>query len=156
MRPTFHALEEVYPAKPLRDALYMELGWSDLTSDPAYRDTCAIRMSYGLLRAGVLLPGARMKVKSGPVKGKYIEPGQGKLSNILKRIWGAPEVFQGEKAARDGIGKRQGVVSFFRINGGGPADGGHIDMVWKGPFGFQSCARSCYFSAVTIWFWPLN
>lgn len=156
MKPTFNALMEAYPRTASHDELFAEIGWGDLTSNPAYGDTCAIRVSYGLLRAGVTLPGARMKVNSGPSKGKYIEPGQGKLSNILQRLWGKPEVYKGEAAARTGIGKRQGVVSFFRIHGGGPADGGHIDLIWNGPYGFHSCARSCYFSALTVWFWPLR
>lgn len=32
----------------------------DLIDNKAYNDTCAIRMSYGLLMAGVSLPGARL------------------------------------------------------------------------------------------------
>ncbi|WP_426195025.1 T6SS effector amidase Tae4 family protein [Massilia sp. DWR3-1-1] len=156
MKPTFDALMQAYPRTTMRDELFTEIGWNDLTNNPAYGDTCAIRVSYGLLRAGVMLPGARMKINGGQVKGKYIEPGQGKLSNILKILWGKPEVYKGEAAARAGIGRRHGVVSFFRIHGGGPADGGHIDLVWGGPSGFQTCARSCYFSATTVWFWPLK
>jgi hypothetical protein len=113
-------------------------------------------MSVALLASGVTLPSARMRANAGAISGKYIEPGQGKLSMILKRRWGKPELFKGEKSARNGIGKRSGVVSFFRIHGGGPADGGHIDLIWPGIHGFPDCARSCYFSAAEIWFWPLR
>ncbi len=155
-RPNFDALKRVYPRTTDREKLFADIGWNDLVSNPAYWDTCAIRMSYGLLLAGVHLPGARMKAKGAVIPGKYIEPGQAKLSAILKRLWGAPEVYQGEKAARDGIGARQGVVSFFRIHGITEGSGGHIDLVWRGENGFSDCARSCYFSAVTTWFWPLN
>ncbi|MET0857717.1 MAG: T6SS effector amidase Tae4 family protein [Telluria sp.] len=125
-------------------------------SKPTFRDTCAIRMSVALLTSGVVLPGARMKANEGAIRGRRIEPGQGKLSAILRRVWGKPEVYKGEQAARDGIGRRHGVVSFFRVHGGGPADGGHIDLVQRGPSGFSECTRSCYFSAGEVWFWPLS
>jgi hypothetical protein len=154
MRPNFQRLVASYPGRQTREILFANIGWGDLIPNRAYLDTCAIRMSYGLLSAGVNLPGARMKAHAGTLKGRFIEPGQAKLSAILKTIWGAPEVYAGEVAARAGIGARTGVVSFFRISGG---DGGHIDLIWKAPgSAFQDCARSCYFSAVTIWFWPLK
>jgi hypothetical protein len=154
IKPAFQTLLQHFPRKTSREELFADIGWADLIGNKAYLDTCAIRMSYGLLRAGVHLPGARMRANAGPLKGQYIEPGQAKLSNILKGIWGAPEVYQGEAAAVDGMGSRAGVVSFFRISRG---DGGHIDLIWLEPGRLlQDCARSCYFSAVTIWFWPLR
>jgi hypothetical protein len=152
-RPRFSTLMGRYPRATRREELFADIGWRDLINNPAYEDTCAIRMSYALLKAGVMLPGARMKAKGGSLNGRRIEPGQAKLSNILKKIWGTPEVYRNEAAARTGIGKRTGVASFFRISGG---DGGHIDLIWMGEHGFQRCARSCYFSALTVWFWPLS
>lgn len=153
MKPPFHVLRQHYPRWDTKEVLYTELGWGDLVKNEAFRDTCAIRMSCGLLRAGVDLPAARMKAKAGVLKDRFIEPGQAKLSGILTKIWGAPEVYAGERPARAGIGRRTGVVSFFRISGG---DGGHIDLIWQEPGQmFQDCARSCYFSAVSVWFWPL-
>ncbi|GGY68284.1 T6SS effector amidase Tae4 family protein [Pseudoduganella albidiflava] len=155
MKPSFNQVEQNFPQSEKREALYEEIGWSDLTSNPAFYDTCAIRMSVALLRAGVRLPGARMAAKSGRLKGKRIEPGQGKLSQILKRIWGNPEVYKGEQAARDGIGRRAGVASFFRIHGT-PNSGGHIDLVLPAASGFPVCARTCFFGAMEVWFWPLK
>lgn len=152
MKPSYQVLRQVYPRKDSREALFADIGWSDLTDNPAYLDTCAIRMSTGLLRAGVILPGARMQANAGTIKGQWIEPGQAKLSGILKRLWGAPEAYSSEQAARAGIGERHGVVSFFKIEG---TNGGHIDLIAMGEHGFLDCARSCFFSAVTIWFWPL-
>jgi hypothetical protein len=154
MKPRFQRLVQGYPRTIMREALFAEIGWNDLIPNKAFLDTCAIRMSYGLLQAGIELPGARMKVNAGALKGHFIEPGQAKLSIILKRIWGTPEVYVGERMARAGIGSRTGVVSFYRISGD---DGGHIDLIWTAPGSmFQDCARSCYFSAVTVWFWPLK
>lgn len=95
-----------------------------------------------------------MKAKGGALSGKYIEPGQAKLSNILRREWGTPEIYSNEQAARVGIGNRTGVISFFRI-GGGP--GGHIDLIVERTGGsFQDCARVCFWTSATIWFWPLK
>lgn len=128
------------------------MGWSDIIDHPAYQDTCAIRMSIALLHAGVSIPDATMRVKTGPLSDRRIEPRQRQLSNSLKRLWGQPEVYDSEKAARDGIGKRTGIVSFFRISGGA---GGHIDLVHPGPYGLSECARSCFFVAWEIWFWPI-
>lgn len=156
MKPSFQVLQQHYPAAGTRDELYALIGWSDLVNNPAFLDTCAIRMSMGLLGAGVTLPQARMLAKNGTLKGKRIEPSQARLSGILARIWGKPEVFTSAQGANTGIGSRSGVVSFFRIHGGGPGDGGHIDLVWPGDGGSLQCARSCYFSAVEIWFWQLE
>ncbi|NHZ99344.1 hypothetical protein F2P46_27045 [Massilia sp. CCM 8734] len=138
----------------MRDNLYEQLGWPDLKNNPAFMDTCAIRMSVGLAGANVVIPG-RLTIKSGPLRGKSVEPGQAKLSHILKRLWGAPEVYKNRDAARHGIANRSGVVSFFRIHGAGGANGGHIDMIEPDGHGFHVCAMSCYLDAVEIWCWPL-
>lgn len=154
MKPSFIQVLNHFPAHSTRYELYNEIGWDDLSNNPAYMNTCAVRMSYGLLRAGVALPGARMKAKSGALAGKYIEPGQEKLSGILTKVWGKPEVYPDESSAHAGIGSRSGVVSFFRI-GGGPV--GHIDLIVPRPGSrFQDCARTCYWAAKPIWFWPLK
>lgn len=158
MKPAFVMLNQNYPklSQVPRESLLGAIGWNDVLKNPAFADTCAIRMSVALLSSGVPLPGARMKVNAGSLKGRRIEPGQGKLSIILRRLWGHPEVYTSESSAKEGIGQRSGVVSFFRIHGGGPTDGGHIDLIWPGLRGFSDCAMSCYFSAVEIWFWPLR
>jgi hypothetical protein len=153
MKPPFAMLWTNYPRTDKREALFEELGWSDIANHPGYKDTCAIRMSVGLLRSGLTLPGASMQVHAGKLKGKKIEPRQHRLSDTLKLLWGNPEMYDSEKSARDGIGARTGVVSFFRIAGG---PGGHIDLVHAGPYGFAECARSCYFGSWEIWFWPLQ
>lgn len=155
MKPSFDQVHQHFPKNETRDVLYKEVGWTDLVNHPSFYDTCAIRMSMALLRAGVTLPGARMAVRNGRLKGRRIEPGQGKLSRILERIWGKPEVYKDEQAARNGIGNRSGVASFFRIHGTS-ASGGHIDLVWPNAGGFHDCARTCFFNAMEIWFWPLK
>lgn len=156
MKPPFAVLMQSYPREE-RAPLYAKIGWSDVVDNPAFLDTCATRMSIALLGAGVPILDASMKLNAGPLKGRRIEPGQARLSRALKRIWGKPEVYRGESAARKGVGTRRGVVSFFRIKHFDiPTAGGHIDLVYPANGGFSKCARSCYFDAVEVWFWPLK
>jgi hypothetical protein len=155
MRPLFHVLRDKYPTPRIKhDELFDSLGWADLKAHPGYRNTCAIRMSIALLGAHVPLHGA-LRVKAGPLKGGGVVPSQNRLSHDLKRLWGQPEVFRGKTDAAKMIGGRTGVVSFFHINPAVPDTQGHIDLVWPAGGGFQSCAMSCYFASVEIWFWPL-
>ena len=109
MKPAFAVLQQHYPKSETRAELYADIGWSDVLDHAAFKNTCAIRMSVGLLRAHVPLAGANMKAKARPLKDQRIETGQGRLSNILKRRWGPPEVYKGENAARDGIKQRTGL-----------------------------------------------
>lgn len=152
MKPLFSVMYHNYPRLEKREVLFDEIGWSDLTDNKAFKDTCAIRMSYALRLSMIQFHSGDMKAKAGKIKGQIIEIRQGDLSRALKKLWSEPEVYTGEHAARDGIGSRNGVASFFRIEGG---SGGHIDLVGPGQNGILRCARSCYFSAASIWFWPL-
>jgi hypothetical protein len=156
--PLYSVVRHHYPtrAQYLRGQLLELLGWDDLLNNSAFEDTCAMRMSYGLTAAGVRLTGARMSGKAGLVKGLPIEPGQADLSRILRRLWGEPEIYRGEDAARADIGKRSGVVSFFRIHPESSGNQGHIDLVEPRANGFAECAMQCYFGAREVWFWPLK
>jgi len=156
MKPLYMVLRSNYPDRNAypRGKLLEAMGWDDLLNNQAYTDTCAMRMSYALARSGVHLLGARMTGKGKMVARLPIEPGQGDLSRILSRMWGVPEKYHSETEARAGIGKRRGVVSFFRIHPN--VNQGHIDLVEPGWNGFAECAMSCYFGAREVWFWPLK
>ncbi len=161
---SFNELAKNYPTKEefTHDALFDELGWQDLKTNPSYTNTCAIRMSYCLIRAGLHIPG-RMKIKSGPHKGQMIEPGQAKLTAILStpKFLGSPIVFKPKDRPVNLKGK-QGIISFMRIPGymidGGLS--GHIDLVHHETlFLFWNqfiCAEDCYWNASECRFWPLN
>lgn len=158
-RPAYITVRANFPTVlryPHRQLLEDVLGWSDLVKNPSFVDTCAMRVSVALVKSGVSLIGARMKGTGGLVKGKTIEPGHAKLSHILRRIWGKPEIYSSETAARDGIDKRSGVVSFFRIHPEMRSAQGHIDLVDPRTNGFSECATQCYFQSAQIWFWPLK
>ena len=161
---TFAQLAKHYPtvAEFSHDALFVELGWHDLIRNPAFTNTCAIRLSYCLIRAGITIPG-RIKIKAGPHKGKLIEPGQVKLSNILAnpQLFGKPVKFKPGDLASNLKGK-QGIISFMRIPGY-VIDGalsGHIDLVHHERFFYfwdkYVCASSCYWQAAECLFWPLG
>lgn len=138
------------------DNLFQLIGWDDLIKNPSYANTCATRVSLALIRSGVTIPDARMAIKTGPHKGKKIEPGQAKLSAILSRpsMLGQPEKFSFPRM-EDGIGNRSGIVSFFKLVPG-VADGGHIDIVSPMLGGIRACGTNCYWSANEVWFWPLK
>lgn len=106
----------------------------------------------------------------GAMKGKPIEIRQENLSRQIHRLWGPPELLPKTKA-KNAIGDRDGVISFFRLPtyalGGGL--GGHIDLVdgrdfaihtflhfWKRRVDLPNmCGSRCHWNAGEIWFWEL-
>lgn len=156
MKPSFGVLWASYPRKPVYDQvkLFNEIGWADKIGNGNFENTCAIRVSVALNKAGISIPG-RLAAEGGKLKGRRIETSSKILANILKRKWGNPEVYKGNNEARRGLGQRTGVIAFFHLHG--PTDSqGHIDLVTPGNGGFNECAGACYFDAVEIWFWPLK
>jgi hypothetical protein len=154
----FAVLMKAYPRKRDidHDTLFRLLGWDDLIPNPAYANTCAIRVSLALLRSGIHIPDGRIAVKIGTHKGKKIEPGQAKLSAILSRpsMLGAPEKF-GNQEIEARIGERSGIVSFFQLIPG-IYGGGHIDIVSPMLGGVRACGTECYWTSKEAWFWPLQ
>ena len=157
MKPTFAALSMNYSSNRhvSQEALYKEIGWDDLIGKSAYINTCAIRVSLALIKSGVNVRG-RMAIKNGPHKGKLIEPGQAKLSNILAEatFLGAPEKFKTADADKN-IGNRRGVVSFWQVPGYLNGNGGHIDIVSPAMGGIRFCGSDCYWTSKEVWFWAL-
>lgn len=155
MKPSFAALQAGYPTRKdySMAKLYESIGWSDVVDKPAWQDTCATRMSIALGHAGVNVRGT-MLAKMGPLKGKAIIPRQGDLSKMLKGVLGEPDVYKNKVEAVKGIGRRNGIISFFRISGPSSAQG-HIDIISPG-HRFYECAMACYFDAMGIWFWELR
>lgn len=125
----------------------------ELAMDPTWENTCAIRMSVALIGAGINVTPGRLRIKSGPFKNKWVEPGQRNLSDFLVRAIGKPEVYKGGAKARAAIARRSGIVSFFRIHG---TRQGHIDLVSVHDWPDLMCSGSCYWDASEVWFWPLD
>lgn len=155
--PPFNVLWKNYSSNKIvkLPELFKEIGWDDLITNEAYANTCAIRVSLALIKSGVTIPEGRMPIKAGIHRGKRIEPGQSKLSNILskKSMLGRPEKFKaGEHEA--GIGNRSGIVSFFHLMPG-VYENGHIDLVAPQAGGAKKCASDCWWSSKEVWFWAL-
>lgn len=172
---TFQKLQEnyPYPKKVSRDALFDELGWSDLKGNPAYENTCAIRMSYCLIRSGILTRG-RLKILKGPHMGKWIEPGQKQLTTDMSGYFkGRP--LKDVKSPGDLLTKTRyhhGIISFMDLvtytdTSGNP--GGHIDLVWAkrksySLFGWEiwssiddRCGTACHwYDAKDVLFWEIG
>ncbi|MDM5179842.1 T6SS effector amidase Tae4 family protein [Massilia sp. DJPM01] len=159
MKPSFFTVRDNYPARASVDraTLYKAIGWDALIEVSAYHDTCATRVSLALVRSGMRIPG-RLAILKGEHKGSLIEPGHARLSILLQRrnLLGLPEVYRGGQA-REAIGTRSGIVSFWRIDGEGGPDQGHIDIIFPAPHnaGLLSCGTECYWQATEVWFWPL-
>lgn len=157
MKPAFIALREYYPSVAAVDqaALFGEIGWEDLIGKDNFANTCAIRVSLALIKAGIQVKG-RMAIRKGPFKGALIEPGQARLAHMLSSpsMFGAPEKFVRE-AAIPGIGQRQGLVAFFRIRGYLGGAGGHIDILLPS-IGVKVCGSECYWDCGEVWFWELR
>ncbi|WP_288379974.1 T6SS effector amidase Tae4 family protein [uncultured Massilia sp.] len=153
----FRALYANYPStatvKP--EQLYASIGHPEKLAIPGWENTCAVRMSVALVKSGVLIGPGTLTSKGPQFKGARIESRQKQLSDFLVKRWGQPEKFKGSEAARTGIGRRRGVISFFKLLGE-TDNQGHIDLVAPNEWGTLLCANSCYWGAVEIWFWPLK
>ncbi|GGC22996.1 T6SS effector amidase Tae4 family protein [Pseudoduganella buxea] len=158
-KPSFATLAAAYPAKSMMlPALYTELGIEALIYDPAYQNTCAIRVSYALAKAGTPLRRGGLRINRGPHKGQRIEPGMKNLSEQLQDMWGPPERFDSSADAKTKLVMRQGVAAFF-FNDLLPIVGaqGHIDLLYPRRPGFEECANTCFFGPYNkVWFWDLH
>jgi len=140
-----------------KDPLYKEIGYDYerlYEESIAYENTCAVRMSLALIKSGVHFNG-RLKIKSGPYKGSYIEPGSKLLADQLSRegVFGKPKIYKGgpsELIAK--INGKKGVIFFCKLAGYG---GGHIDLIEVNKY-TEVCHSQCTFMCQEIWFWPLN
>lgn len=157
-RPTFAAVRSGYPQKRLvsQHALYTELGYPDRAVGMAWVNTCAIRVSVALVRAGLRLQG-QTTIKAGAHKGLKIEHNVRRLANHLALKLGPPEKYKGSKASKAAIAEkgRKGIVAFFRLYGVNDEQN-HIDVVGPGAGGYAECSSDCYWGAMETWFWPLR
>jgi hypothetical protein len=158
-RPSFKDVEAAYPNRDMSALdLFNELGIGELAGNAAYRNTCAIRMSVALTKAGLALKKGGLRINKGPFKGMRIEPGMRKLADHLVELWGIPEKFDSGTAAVEALSMKQGVVVFF-FGETLPLVGaqGHIDLLRASQSVAKACVGSCFFGPRNkIWFWELN
>lgn len=139
--PSIASLKWNYPTES-KDDLAKEMGFEgrDLASViEDWSNTCAIRLSYCLLKCGVSLgleprKGGETRVRTGQAKGKHFWMSQNELSNQLIETFGKPTYRGTDKEELiEQIGRSGGVISFMdlradRFNERYP--GGHIDVVY--------------------------
>lgn len=139
--PPVLSLKGNYPTESKED-LVSAMGFDEkeaLDVLKLWENTCAIRLSYCLLKCGVDLGvepgrGRETLVRGGPAKDKHFWMSQNSLSNRLIRLFGKP-TYRGqdqEKLIRE-IGRSGGVISFMDLAETWWHDryrGGHIDVVF--------------------------
>lgn len=162
MKPTYDVVKsnhnssnELNSSYVDKKSLYQDIGYNIdelVKQDPGYENACATRMSMALIKSGVAFSG-RLKIKSGPHKGRSFEPGAKLLADQLAKpqVLGKPQVLSPSEATKKLSGKK-GIVFFWKITGYG---GGHIDLI-ETANSLQVCNSACYFSAKEVWFWPLD
>ena len=158
MKPLFDVLKANHMGRTVpMPQVYEAIGHPKLAQEPAWGNTCAIRMSVALIAAGVKIRTGpvRLRIKAGPHKGEPVEPSQRVLSDFLARELGKPEKFKGGPAARNTIAWRRGIASFFQLYGANDRQG-HIDLVSVNDWPEIMCNGSCYWDAVDVWFWALK
>ena len=155
LKSNHYSSDRVSPSYMSGEDVYKEIGYNLdnlMKQNPAYENTCAVRMSLALIKSGVHFIG-RLQIKDGPHKGKTFEPGAKLLADQLARpvVFGRPDIIPPNNAISKLSGKN-GVILFWKITGYG---GGHIDLIEMSTT-VQVCNSACYFSSKEIWFWPLS
>lgn len=156
----YPTLKAVYPSSNPRSDKYVsqgdlfrEIGWDDYIGNPNYENTCAIRVSLALVRAGVKISPKSHNILKGPHEGKGVEVNMARLARLLAR----PGYFGAYETLTDGTlatarEARQGIIAFHGIPG--YVGGGHIDLIDNHETA-DRCASSCYFGSTEVWFWPM-
>lgn len=155
--PPLQSLKSSYPTSQKED-LAKELGFSGKDLDQIvalWGNTCAVRMSYCLLKCGITLGkeqgrGDETEIRIGALKGKHIWMNQKKLSEHLKSLFGSPTYLGKDKdQLMKKIGEGGGIISFvglaehtvLKIPLAAAYPGGHVDVVyydnslWTGTLG---------------------
>ncbi|WP_437888997.1 T6SS effector amidase Tae4 family protein [Phytobacter sp. V91] len=164
MKPLYAQLKKHhYSSNPYRQGfvdseyVYPEIGYTldeMLKMNPAYENTCAVRMSLALLKCNITFQG-RLPIKTGPYKGKKIETGAKLLADQLYRpdVFGKAELYSDLQDAALKLQNRKGVIYFHQIVDYG---GGHIDMLEPDKDNMLQCNSNCYFDCKEVWFWELS
>ena len=158
MKPKFASLLSGYPSRSAVPpaALFAEIGWQAPAESKRWADTCAVRVSLALVRAGARIPGP-VNVSSGRFKGQRIETAQTRLALLLTHasLLGRPEIYHDGALAEAAIGQRRGIVSYW-CREPGQRQRGHIDIVGPDSADTLGCGAACYRDAAQVWFWALK
>jgi len=156
LKSNHYSSDRMQPTRFLDGAsVYREIGY-DMDQlkrqNAGYENTCAVRMSLALLKSGTGITG-RLKIKEGPLKGRFVESGAKLLADQLvqRGVLGYPQILTADNVQAKIQGKR-GVIFFWKM---ASYSGGHIDLV-ESTNAASVCSSACYFDSKEIWFWPLD
>jgi Type VI secretion system (T6SS), amidase effector protein 4 len=163
MKPSFLLLKSKHysdldkkdPRNITNETLFAEIGREELSKEPEYINTCALRMSLALLKCGVPIAG-RLVIKNGPYKGRKLEQGAKNLADMLAQpsYLGKPTYLEPATALRT-IGVKTGIAFFWKIFGYSGGSNSHIDLVYS-ERSATICHSHCYTGCREIWFWALK
>jgi Type VI secretion system (T6SS), amidase effector protein 4 len=108
--------------------------------DPKQRwsNTCAVRMSYILNQAGLIIPGIPGQTVSGADKRQYFFRVRDLIS-FLEKQWGKAEIVKYPPAGGGSLTDKKGLI-LFEISGWSDAQG-HATL-----FNGRTCYDHCYFN----------
>ncbi|KVU54197.1 cytoplasmic protein [Burkholderia ubonensis] len=108
--------------------------------DPKQRwsNTCAVRMSYILNHAGLIIPAIRGQTVSGADKRQYFFRVKDLIA-FLEQRWGKPEIIKYPPSGGGTLASKKGIV-LFEVSGWDDAQG-HATL-----FDGKACYDHCYFN----------
>lgn len=142
--PPISALKANYPTPDRYDraALYKQFGM-EAPAGEAWLNTCAVRMSYCLLKCDITLGkepgrGRETVIRTGPYEGKDFWLSRKNLADRVEKLFGKP-TYTGQSSTIDletlksKIGTTGGIISYGKLEAEGSEGeypGGHIDVVY--------------------------
>ncbi|WP_107312343.1 type VI secretion system amidase effector protein Tae4 [Burkholderia metallica] len=103
-----------------------------------WRNTCAVRMSYILNDAGVIIPSMSGKTKRGGDNRNYFYRVKD-VASFLRTVWGAPQTIAYPPSGGGVLSERCGLI-LFEVHGWSDASG-HATL-----FNGSHCYDACYFN----------
>lgn len=116
----------------------VEKNINNLTTAQRWNNTCAVRMSYILGEAGLMIPNIHGQTVSGADGRKYFFRVRD-LIGFLKQRWGKAEIVKYPASGGGALVGKKGVI-LFEVSGWSDAHG-HATL-----FNGQSCYDHCYFN----------
>ncbi|WP_368300294.1 T6SS effector amidase Tae4 family protein [Kluyvera sichuanensis] len=164
MKPSFSELKRNHSSSTIgspdfveSEDFYASIGYDKGKLGTQFENTCAARMSVALIKSGVKFKGRLLPIKEGKWKGWSIETGAKNLADILSQpaVFGQPKIWRDPAKFQAELGKKRGVVFFWKIDGYSGGSGSHIDLIEPTSAG-AICHSHCYFTCKQIWFWELR
>ncbi len=117
---------------------YVEKNINNPDSNQRWNNTCAVRMSYILNQAGLIIPRIQGQTVSGADKRQYFFR-VGNLIRFLEQRWGKAEIVKYPPTGGGSLAGKKGII-LFEVSGWSDAQG-HATL-----FNGNTCYDHCYFN----------